>query len=334
MKKIYLFFIIIACAGKSQSQTLNSNHFPSPGDVYKYFYTDTLGIVAGPGGTSQIWNFEDLNVDTVLQTDEYQAPIVTTPPVTGHTTVLGDINQGYSFFKNTPNDYAMIGFSDSANVTIVSYTDNMTLLSFPFSYGNTFTDNYAFTTSFQGSPLEVTGTVNSTIDGTGNLLLPQGAFNNVIRIKYTVVSNATILGFSLSQTQTYYEWYDTNKKFPLLHIENTITSDPFGGAPTSDKIVWVEATGPAGIESLTSKTDFNLTPNPAHEQVNVKINTLSAAPTKIIITNTVGQMVYENNNVDAKLSNLNISTAAFEKGVYFVSVIQNNQTFTKKLMVQ
>jgi hypothetical protein len=39
-------------------------------------------------------------------------------------------------------------------------------------------------------------------------------------------------------------------------------------------------------------------------------------------------------NVDSQLSNLNISTSDLEKGVYFVSVTQNNQAYTKKLVVQ
>lgn len=333
MKKIYFFFFLIALANQSQSQSLISGHFPSPGDEYKYFYTDTLGIVPGPAGTAQEWNFEDLNVDTVLQTDAYLAPILTTPPITGHTTALGDSLQGYTFYKNTATDYSMLGFSDSGNVTVVAYSNAMTMLTFPFSYGNTYTDNFAFTTSFQGNTVNASGTINTNADGTGNLLLPQGAFNNALRVKYNIVTNLTVLVFNVTQTQNIYEWYDGIYKFPLLHIENTITTDPFGGAPTEDKRVWIEATGPAGMKSISNKNDFTLAPNPAHEQVNVKLN-YSADQTKITISNAVGQLVYENNNVDSRLSNLNISTSDLEKGVYFVSVIQNKQTFTKKLVVQ
>ncbi len=334
MKKIYFFLSLISIASISKSQTLNTDHFPAPGDVYEYFNTDTLGILAGPAGTAQVWNFEDLNVDTVLQIDSYVAPITTTPPVTGHTTAVGDLSQGYSFFKNTTAKYEMLGFSDSANVTVVAYSDAMTMLTFPFAFGNTSTDNFAFTTTFQGNNVTASGSITTTADGSGNLLLPQGAFNNVLRIKYNIVTNLTVLIFNVTQTQTIYEWYDGTYKFPLLHIDNTNTTDPFGGAPTDVKSVWVKATGPAGISSISTATDFSLAPNPAQDQVNVKINSNGAFQTKIVITNAVGQLVYENNNVDANLSNLNISTSDLEKGVYFVSVIQNNQTFTKKLVVQ
>jgi len=334
MKKIYFLFCLISLASISKSQTLNSNHFPSPGDVHEYINTDTLGIVPGPAGTAQVWNFEDLNVDTVLQTDSYLAPIVTTPPITGTTTVIGTDTTGYSFFKNTSTEYSMLGFSDSANVNITNYSNAMTMITFPFSFGNTATDSFAFTTSFQGNSVDATGTISTSADGSGNLLLPQGAFNNVLRVKYNVVTNLTVLIFSLTQTQTIYEWYDGIYKFPLLHVESSNTTDPFGGAPILDKIVWVKSTGPASVPSIANKTEFSLAPNPAQDQVNVRINSASATQTKIVITNAVGQLVYENNNVDAKLSNLNISTSDLEKGVYFVSVIQNNQTFTKKLVVQ
>lgn len=334
MKKIYIFLSLFIIANTLKSQTLNSGHFPEPGDVNQYFNTDTLGIVAGAGGAAQIWNFEDLNVDTVLQTDLYLAPITTTPPVTGHTTAIGDTLQGYSFFKNTPAQYEMLGISDSANVNVIVYSNPMTMVTFPFSYGNTSTDNFAFTTSFQGNTVNATGTITTTADGSGNLLLPQGAFNNVLRVKLNIVTNLTVLVFSVTQTQTIYEWYDGIYKFPLLHIENIITTDPFGGAPTEEKTVWVKSTGPAGMSSISNKSNFNIMPNPAQDQVNLQLYNTASTKTSIIITNALGQLVYENNNVDAQLRNLNISTSDLEKGVYFVSVIQNNQHITKKLVVQ
>jgi hypothetical protein len=334
MKKIFLLILLASIQIKVQGQTLISEHFPSPGDVYKYFYTDTLGIVPGAAGSAQIWNFEDLNVDTVLQIDTYLSPITTTPPITGHTTALGDSLTGYSFYKNTATEYTMMGLSDSGNVTVVPYSNPMVLLTFPFTFGNTNTDNFAFTTTYQGNNVNATGSVNTVADGTGNLLLPQGAFNNVLRVKYTIVTNLSVLVFNVTQTQNIYEWYDGNYKFPLLHIEQTVTTDPFGGAPTVDKVVWVEATGPAGLNSKTHNSDFSLMPNPADDQVNLKFFNTTTNQTKVTICNSLGQLVYENNNVNANLNQLNIQTGDLQNGVYFVTVIQNNQTFTKKLVVQ
>ena len=76
MKKIYFIFTLISLSSVLKSQTLTTNHFPSPGDVFQYFNTDTLGIVPGPGGTAQEWNFEDLNVEALSQTENYIAPFV------------------------------------------------------------------------------------------------------------------------------------------------------------------------------------------------------------------------------------------------------------------
>lgn len=334
MKKLYSFFLVIALTSSLKGQTLNSAHFASPGDVYNYFYTDTLAIVAGPGGTGQIWNFEDLNVSAVLQTDSFIGPIVTNPPIANQTCVSGDTVDGYNFFQNTATAYTMLGLSDSANATTIAYSNPMTLITFPFSYDSTSTDNFAFDLDYQGNNVNVTGTINTIADGTGNLLLPQGAFNNVLRVKYTAVGSGTVLIFTVTQTQEVYEWFDGNYKFPLLHIEKITTTDPFGGLPTVEKVIWVKATGPAGIKTSKQNLDFNLSPNPAHEQVNVKLNTMHNEKTRIAIRNSIGQLVYENDNVDGQLSNLNISTSDLEKGVYFVTLIQNNNTSTKKLVVQ
>ncbi|MFN5711129.1 MAG: T9SS type A sorting domain-containing protein, partial [Bacteroidota bacterium] len=50
--------------------------------------------------------------------------------------------------------------------------------------------------------------------------------------------------------------------------------------------------------------------------------------------NTVGQLVYENNQVNAANNRLTVNTSNFEKGVYFVNMLQDNRTITKKLVVQ
>lgn len=334
MKKIYFIFTLISLSSVLKSQTLTTNHFPSPGDVFQYFNTDTLGIVPGPGGTAQEWNFEDLNVEALSQTENYIAPFVTNPPIANQTTVSGDSINGFSFYQNTNNNYNMLGIADSGLVTVTPYSNPMTLITFPFSKDSVSTDNFAFVADFQGTAVNVTGTVNTIADGTGNLLLPQGAFNNVLRVKYTIIGTGTYLLFSATQTQIIYEWYDGIYKFPLLRIENITTTDPFGGPDIVEKYIKLKDTGPASINSVAHNVNFNLAPNPAHEQVNIKLNNFKISQTKIIITNAVGQLVYENNNVHSQLSNLNISTSDLEKGVYFVSVIQNNQAFTKKLVVQ
>ena len=334
MKKLYVLIAIISLATISKSQTLTSNLFPCPGDVFKYFYTDTLAIVAGPGGTAQVWNFEDLYVDTVLQNDIYIGPLSTTPPVNGQTTATGDSTSGYLFYKNTATEFSMLGFSDSANVNVVAYSDLMIMVPFPFSYNNTHTDNFAFTTTFQGNNVNATGTITATADGTGNLLLPQGAYNNVLRVKYNVVTNLSVLIFNVTQTQTIYEWYDGVYKFPLLHIETTETTDPFGGAPTYDKTVYVEATGPAGIRHMQMQADFKIAPNPAEDQVKITFNETFTGKTTLLISNALGQIVYENSNVDSRLSNVNINTSDLGQGVYFVTLIQNNKTSSKKLVVR
>lgn len=333
MKKIYaIAFTSLALVSATQAQTLLSGQFPEPGFTNEYILADTLGIVPGSGGISQIWNFEDLNLDTVTQMESYLPPIVTNPVVPGHTTVTGDINNGYSFFKRTPSDFTMVAISDSANANVSNYSNAMTLMTFPFSYNSNFTDSFAFTGNFGGTAFDAMGTINATADGTGNLLLASGAFNNVLRVKTTVVTNATVLVFAITQTQEIYEWYDGIYPFPLLHIEMSTTSDPFGGAPTMSKNVWVKKVGPAGLNSKTSNLDFSIYPNPTKDIVQVKLN--NANNTKLTISNALGQVVYQNNAVTSNLSNLSISTSDLAKGVYFVTLTQDNKTTTKKLVVE
>lgn len=334
MKKIYLLISLISFGFAAQSQTLNSNQFPEPGDLYKYNKADTTGVQAGAAGAAAVWNFASLNLSAIVTVESYLPPV--TPSVAGTTTVTGADTLGYNFFKNTATEFSIIGLSDSANINLTAFTDAQKLMTFPFSFNNTLTDNFAFTTTIAGiGTVNATGTVNAVADGTGNIILPQGTFNNVLRVKTIIVTNLDIAGaFTIVQTQTIYEWFDGVYKFPLLRVENTNTTDPFGGPDTKGKTVQAKATGPAGLNTLVNKVNFSLSPNPASDYVLVSLNNALPAKTQVTVTNAIGQVVYQNSNMENAAQNLVINTASFDKGMYFVTLTRNENSTTQKLIVR
>ncbi|MFN5706225.1 MAG: T9SS type A sorting domain-containing protein, partial [bacterium] len=88
-----------------------------------------------------------------------------------------------------------------------------------------------------------------------------------------------------------------------------------------------------GIEkNQLAASSVSLFPNPTEENATVKFNDNSNI-SNVIVTDLAGRIIAEYKNVSDK--NLNINTASFEAGIYFVSVMnENNETATVKLMVR
>ncbi len=88
-----------------------------------------------------------------------------------------------------------------------------------------------------------------------------------------------------------------------------------------------------GIEkNQLAASSVSLFPNPTEENATVKFNDNSNI-SSVIVTDLAGRVIAEYKNVSDK--NLNINTASFEAGIYFVSVMnENNETATVKLMVR
>ena len=83
---------------------------------------------------------------------------------------------------------------------------------------------------------------------------------------------------------------------------------------------------PASIDNFSNREPFTFFPNPATNKIyfspSRKIN-------RIIVYNTTGEQVLSSNIVDNRL-NLSTLTA----GMYFLTIIGENEITTKKLMVQ
>lgn len=78
--------------------------------------------------------------------------------------------------------------------------------------------------------------------------------------------------------------------------------------------------------------DFSLYPNPANGNI-IQIRNIPTSITFITLTAINGELVYTF-NPSQNLTNLEVSIADFEKGIYFVSLHSNMGVKTKKLIIQ
>jgi hypothetical protein len=93
--------------------------------------------------------------------------------------------------------------------------------------------------------------------------------------------------------------------------------------------VQVLRTGANGVEDISSNLNFNISPNPA--QNNIVVSGLNLNTSTIQITNALGEQLNSSNLVNKTSENIDISNLS--NGIYFISIKNNYGTLTKKFVI-
>jgi hypothetical protein len=101
-------------------------------------------------------------------------------------------------------------------------------------------------------------------------------------------------------------------------------------SPCTSNVVLMDVTGAVGINSISNKIDFEISPNPANEVLNVRLSLVNGEQAIISIENMLGQVVCTAKSTQ-QANQFNIST--FVSGVYFVRVQRGNAYAVKRLVV-
>lgn len=91
--------------------------------------------------------------------------------------------------------------------------------------------------------------------------------------------------------------------------------------------------GTLGVNEIAETIDFNISPNPANSFVNVNINNVNN-DVKIVLHNTVGQKIYSNYYSNSSQINERIDISEFNAGIYFIEVINGDNSSIKKLIIK
>ena len=91
-----------------------------------------------------------------------------------------------------------------------------------------------------------------------------------------------------------------------------------------------------GIQSLNPEPSISISPNPVKDKLNISFRNLPVTPTKIDITNLMGQSVYNHTLSIANMAqdDFFIPVAGLlEEGIYLVILTSGQRIFTQKLIV-
>ncbi len=213
---------------------------------------------------------------------------------------------GHHYYSLTTDSLVLWG-EHTTGKSYEIYDDPQIDLKLPFSYSNVYANSYSKTSyNANGSvSSSQTGTVTLTYDGYGTLILPNGTFTNVARIKKERTN-------SLGPTTVSYTWYSIATGAQLMNYETN------GGL----QVVYNNVAS-TNINNLQNNNyTVQLFPNPFYDYATLKVrgnNTVNNG--KVVIFNILGQPVKTVNiiNNEAKIERDNLL-----KGIYFYSLIHND----------
>lgn len=359
MKKTLLSFIMIAGVGLYSTHaqiTINSNHVISAGSVVENAQDTTPSVSIGPAGANQTWNFSSLGQDYIDTLNfKNPAPLPGSSSFPNANIGLEDTGEDSTWIFLEKNSLGLFihgqSFYENSNLFTVPFAG--TVITFPSTMGT----NYGGTWSGilgafplgqdpdgpgphgQVDSLRLTrfSTVNSNIDGWGNVTTPFGTFaslrQNVIEdhidttwqlvngnweiisqttINYLALFNQNVDAISYDTSRTARWWTDDpSSQFPVVELEY----DAGGNAIRAN---WQKSSPTVGINENVTVNNFDLYPNPANNQITISTPFKNGA---IEILDVTGKLV---GNYKVNTEKTIVSVSSLNNGLYFYNIFNMN----------
>jgi hypothetical protein len=317
MKKVVTLFasIFVSLSGLQAQPILDNTVFPIIGDTVNFIsLSDGQGILPGAAGSNVTWDFSNLNL-----TGSNFSITYLDPTSTGNANLFPEANLAKYYSANQIEYYnktsdSLYFYGDATTGVGLRYYHNPRLnIKAPFNFGESFSDDFA-SNFVNGSGFSVTrtGTVQSTLDGYGTLVLPNITIPNCIRIK-TARYVHDIQGSTVYNTNdTLYYWYAPSIRDYIIYYNSTTISGTqysFGNVRNSLDINSIS-------ELNNGYNPINIFPNPTSETLTISLPE-NASTTNCILFDNLGKVV-KRFSVSGVENNLDVSD--LNKGIYLLKI--------------
>jgi len=354
MKKLSLslFCILFSAILFAQPILTSSNFTPLAGESQLFYVADTNSILDNTTGANVIFNYTGLRDFGNTQTQYFVDPTTTTNtsdyPTATYTDTTGGFPGNLKYNQSfTPDSLNIIGLVLDINTfgTVVAKFDDdpEKIMTFPFGYGDSFTDKYGGTFTSASAPLPTTGagTVTVSADAWGTLKLPNSldvdSVLRVVRDEYLKTDTIflqpllpNILPIEITAVQTSY-YKPSLSKAPLLSFIET----DIAGNVTTTVLSQYDVYG-VGIEELTEDIQLNVFPNPSNNSTSVSFNLEKTTVVSATLMNNLGQNISNifNGELSKGKNDIKINTTQLSKGFYLINLTLDNKTISTKLLVE
>ena len=338
MKKNLLIASLLL-SGASFAQFTQANE-PTIGSTLLMHVCDSFVTnYAGTTGTGVTWDYSAIQgVLGETKTIEVLDPSATPEGANfaGSTKALDIPNFITTYISSTATARNSQGFTfvepSFGTVNVVLDTDNELLMNYPYAVTNSLVDAVSgtATSSTLSSSFAATGNAQTTVDGSGTLILNSSTtHNNVLRFKIVdnITANVPFVG-TVVLNREQYEYYDlANSSMPLfIHAQLEIT---IGGAPQALNLVLSSAQPDLYLSVANNElAGVSVYPNPANELVTIKGLTSEGTAQIVDLQGKVVRSAAVNAGVDT------IAISDLNAGVYVMTISTENGVKTQRLVVE
>jgi hypothetical protein len=318
-KTIYILLWLSAYFVNAQPTVTNAGSF-NTGDVLKFQPCSATGVYAGSGGPGQTWNFASLSPLAGTLVTSIVSPSSTTSGSLFPTATIAERNsdQTTNYITISQGKSFLTGFIDStaANPITMRCLNSIQIQENPITPGTSVTDTFATSyTLTAGYTMRGHGISKIEGDAYGTLILPNGTYTNVLRVKLTQIETDSLLPGNSTYTNTTvsYIFFDGQHASSLMMIDSTHSGTT---VKKSVKYLLEESNSNIFVGLTVQQPDaaFVCYPNPAHDKVTMILPQKTGV---LYIRNTMGQTVRSFTVCSGELI---IPVEGLQAGPYFIDL--------------
>jgi len=247
MTKLYALSLLLATTGAIAQPVLQSGSISYvPGESFVESICPWTG--PGPAGAGQVWNFSTLVCPSNF-TSNWEAPLATTLVHHPTATVSYHAQSYFGNYEANASAFKYLGFSEGISLTSAVYDDPADEIRYPFQFGDSYTDTFGGMSYFpDGSGAQASAPVSGTLfvhaDAYGNLVLPWGTVENVIRLHKVRTSQALVEEeYRFHQPGVHHPWLRIYRRTNngVVQTESTRYWQPVGAGIGEDLIALTQA---------------------------------------------------------------------------------------------
>jgi hypothetical protein len=353
MKKLFTILLLVSALKATGQPTLNSSVFPVPGTTFYYQDANPGGLLPGPAGANQTWNFSTVTPTGSPVLQNFVTP-ASTPYSSSHpgATVCETISDGaggfiYAYYISNTSATELKGISFLSGTTPVNfiYSNTQKVLQYPLTYTNSFTDAFVGSYTIIQTGITITdyrsGTETVTGDGYGTLIVPGATYTNVLRVKirqlitdsivYVGVPIPAVVQHYFSTTHNWISATISNKLAQMtLSFDTTISSNP----TTYNSYARYQPLSTGIAEQVNLHNEILSSPNPAFESTMMRIDDGEPGEAHLRIVDANGRLIkaVTLNFNSADNNNIMVDLTDYAKGIYSMQVMQKDKSWVAKVV--
>jgi hypothetical protein len=325
--------VITLCADTLRAQpTLTAHEKFTPGSSPVNFYViDTANVSSGATGDAVVWNFANLVQTGSTYTRQYVLPDVTEMGDSFSTATLAEVaNDGTTSYLSERNDTTYeLGVWLNATGILIKYSRPQVRSVSPQTYKSVCTGTALFQYKYTTYSYKSGGTYTISADSYGTLVLPQGTYNNVVRVRTETLYYDTLQGAGGYVQQVHRvknSWYNLYNNAPLLEMDSVGIQSPF--FTNTRKGVYVHK-NPANTVAEVNKETVKAWLN----QSTLYIAGLQEEVTMLYLYDATGRLVTKATQNHPSTFAEYMLEQPVTTGIYYVVLPAKTKHYTAKLIV-